>query len=71
MPQINVTVGGYNLVISYEEGDDGFVEINHADSEMSFHVRVDGGELEAHHFVDGGEDPVTHLNMLTGDVYLD
>ena len=71
MPKINVTVGQHNLIINYEEGADGFIEINDANSEMSFHIRDDGGMLEAHHFVDGQEDPPTHLNMLTGDVYLD
>ena len=71
MPQINVQVGSRNLVINYEEGADGFVEIQDAGSDTSLHIRDEDGTLLALHFVEGQEDPASQIDFVTGDVYLD
>ena len=71
MPKLNVTIGEHNLVINYEEGADGFIEIQDADSDTSLHIRDEDGVLLALHFVEGEEDPASQIELLTGDVYLD
>lgn len=68
MPKINVQVGNKKLTIVYEEGEDGFVEIQD-DTDASLHVRAEDGRLLGLHFVEGDEDPVSQFDFLTGELY--
>ena len=69
MPKVNVKIGERNLIINYEEGADGFVEINDADSDTSLHIRDEEDMLLALHFIEGEEDPVSQIDVLTGEVH--
>ncbi|CAN5761630.1 hypothetical protein BH24DEI2_BH24DEI2_27000 [soil metagenome] len=71
MPSIDIRLGSKNLVLTYEEGDEGFIEINSKEDNMSLHIREEDDMLLALNFIDGADDPAYQADLLTGEVYLD
>ena len=68
MPNINVQFGNKALTIVYEEGENGFVEIQD-NTDASLHIRAEDGQLLGLHFIENEEDPVSQFDFLTGQVY--
>jgi hypothetical protein len=63
-----VKIGTRNILITFRQGQESFIELYDRDTKMSLHIREEEDNfLVAFHFTEGQEDPVNQIDLDTGE----
>lgn len=64
MPEVKVRVGTHNLVVSYEDGDHGFLRVSDADRGVYLHLEEsEDGTLLASHITEAQTEPANEFDF--------
>ena len=64
MPEVRVRVGTHNLVVSYDDGDHGFLRVSDADRGVYLHLEEgEDGTLIASHIAEAQTEPANEFDF--------